>query len=753
MKSTVREVLNSGREGKLALCVRPVASIVAIAALSCSGGAWAQTQNTVTNFYYDSVGNLLNSTNPVSIKREFRYDQLNRMVNSNHTTSTTTYFTKWTLDGIDQVTSVTDRRSLVTTYTMDGWGGRTAVSSPDTGSSTSAYDENGNLVSNTDARGKTTTYTYDALNRLTSMAFAGGAPVVFEYDGGPNGPASSIGKLSRVTYAVGETAYTYDGLGRLSTKADTITVPGAAQVVRRVAYTYVVDGPGTGKLASMTYPSGNRINYSYDSAGRVNSLTLNAATVSGGTDESAVTPLLSEITYTPTGKVQSWKWGAANAGKLYNRTYDLDDRVVSYPLGSASGLVRTLTYDAASRITNYTHAGTSTASSLNQSFGYDGFDRLTSSTAGGVTTTYSYDTNWNRTASTAPNASFTIATGSNRLVSTTLQPARSYGYDAMGNATSAGPWQYTYGDDSRLSQAQSGTMVVKYWYDGVGQRIAKQGAALRYYAYDEAGQTIGEYTAAGVVEETVYLDELPVIVFGQGVNYVFADHLGAPRVLEAEDGTVTWSWLDTDPYGAGGATTSNSVAEYNHRLPGQIRDAETGLHYNFYRDYDPKTGRYIESDPIGLDGGINTYSYAEANPISLADPHGLWAFGDPIDQRIVDATAGFGDVLSLGTSVLVRGLMGTNDQVNQCSVAYFSGAAAGVLVHIIGFKTGGELSLGKNLRIAPWGNRTGNKYGELPHYHSRGRPTPQGTTPPGQGIGRHRPWEQKSTDKNFGDRF
>ncbi|MDO9160954.1 MAG: RHS repeat-associated core domain-containing protein, partial [Methylococcaceae bacterium] len=62
--------------------------------------------------------------------------------------------------------------------------------------------------------------------------------------------------------------------------------------------------------------------------------------------------------------------------------------------------------------------------------------------------------------------------------------------------------------------------------------------------------------------------------------------------------------------------------EYNLRFPGQYYDQETSLHYNYFRDYDPSTGRYIASDPIGLKGGLNTYIYANNNPINLIDPDG-----------------------------------------------------------------------------------------------------------------------------------
>lgn len=231
--------------------------------------------------------------------------------------------------------------------------------------------------------------------------------------------------------------------------------------------------------------------------------------------------------------------GRSQRRQLYSRSYDLDGRLVAYPLGRASGLVRTLVYDAGSRITNYMHSGPASASGLDQTFAYDAYDRLTSSAVGGVTTTYTYDANGNRTSSTPPSASFMIDGASNRLTATTQLPARGYGYDAMGNVTGAGEWQYSYGDDKRLAQATAGTTVVHYWYDGNGHRVAQQGAALRYYAYDEAGQTIGEYWENAVIEETVYLGDLPVAVLGHGVNYVFADHLNAPRVLEDDGGNVT----------------------------------------------------------------------------------------------------------------------------------------------------------------------------------------------------------------------
>jgi len=111
--------------------------------------------------------------------------------------------------------------------------------------------------------------------------------------------------------------------------------------------------------------------------------------------------------------------------------------------------------------------------------------------------------------------------------------------------------------------------------------------------------------------------------------YVHNDPLGTPQVLTDEAGTVVWraqydpfgkAAVDEDPDGDGSRVTSNV------RFPGQYYDQETGLHYNYFRYYDPSTGRYVTADPIGLEGGINSYLYAKANPLKDIDSRGLNVF-------------------------------------------------------------------------------------------------------------------------------
>ena len=104
-----------------------------------------------------------------------------------------------------------------------------------------------------------------------------------------------------------------------------------------------------------------------------------------------------------------------------------------------------------------------------------------------------------------------------------------------------------------------------------------------------------------------------------GVYFIHTDHLGTPRVVSDQVGTVVWK-ADYDAFGKAALTTN--VYALNLRFPGQYFDAETNLHYNYFRDYDPSVGRYLQSDPIGLEGGINTYAYALNNPLRYVDPSG-----------------------------------------------------------------------------------------------------------------------------------
>jgi RHS repeat-associated protein len=149
----------------------------------------------------------------------------------------------------------------------------------------------------------------------------------------------------------------------------------------------------------------------------------------------------------------------------------------------------------------------------------------------------------------------------------------------------------------------------------------------RWRVTDEGGHLLGEYDGTGaLIQETVWLEDTPVATLrpkaggGIDIDYVWADHLDTPRAITTSDAAATllWSW-NSDPFGTTAATGS---IEYNLRFPGQYFDAETGLHYNYFRDYTASEGRYIENDPLGLFGGDNPYAYASLSPIQYVDAKG-----------------------------------------------------------------------------------------------------------------------------------
>ncbi len=207
--------------------------------------------------------------------------------------------------------------------------------------------------------------------------------------------------------------------------------------------------------------------------------------------------------------------------------------------------------------------------------------------------------------------------------------------DAAGNLTQDRlDRQMEYDQQNRLERVKiGGVTVAQYRYNALGQRTHKiTGTGTTTFLYDPSGQLLGEtlHDASGQPQSSqfyVWLDDLPL--GGIGVTYgangsvassepffLHVDHLGTPRLATNANQQTVWTWV-SDAYGMGAASGSLTV---NLRFPGQYFDQETGLHYNYFRDYNPQTGRYVESDPIGLNGGLNTFGYVNGDPLSLIDP-------------------------------------------------------------------------------------------------------------------------------------
>lgn len=109
------------------------------------------------------------------------------------------------------------------------------------------------------------------------------------------------------------------------------------------------------------------------------------------------------------------------------------------------------------------------------------------------------------------------------------------------------------------------------------------------------------------------------------IYYIHTDHLNTPRSITNGEQKKVWKWGNVDPFGKNAADENpegRGRFAFNLRFPGQYYDRETGLHYNWHRDYNPGIGRYVQSDPIGLIGGLNTYGYVGGSPLVYSDHNG-----------------------------------------------------------------------------------------------------------------------------------
>ena len=153
------------------------------------------------------------------------------------------------------------------------------------------------------------------------------------------------------------------------------------------------------------------------------------------------------------------------------------------------------------------------------------------------------------------------------------------------------------------------------------------------YTFTLTGVPAGSYVLTAVITDDVgaVTTSVPVTVTVKAsvaqVYYIYTDHLNTPRLIEDQNRKAVWRWDQTEPFGSNlpdeDPQRSGLAFTCNLRFPGQYFDPEIGSHYNYFRDFDPSLGRYLESDPTGLQGGLNTYAYAKGSPVRYKDRYGL----------------------------------------------------------------------------------------------------------------------------------
>ncbi len=538
-----------------------------------------------------------------------------------------------------QLKAALDGNWVQTTFTYNAFGDLIGQNSPDGGSKSFEFNAAGLMTQVTDGRGATSATSYDALGRPTETIHTGqhltpaaaNETQTLTYDTCTHG----IGKVCTVTDHSGQTAYAYDVWGRVTQKTFTPSTGFTFSLMTSYAYNTA------GQLVSVTYSSGNRVDYTYDK-GEITSI------------EYDFQPVLEKATYRPLSReILGWNWGGFSGGMTFtydlagrlSRIQDVDDRHYGR---NKKGWITSITDPNdpdADQLYTYSQAGFLKQANLAArpypiDYFVDENDNVISRTLGPEWEDElfsDYYTNYG-----VNNRPFIIYDG--------WEEEYTPIFDGNGNMVDDGEnLTLVYDAKGRVRSTARLGYTTSYAYNAMGQRMRKSDSTLstghRFYAYDEAGRVLGEYDGAGqALEEYVYLDgHRPVAVarnLGPAqipvVHPILTDHLGTPRKVLSPAGATLWSWDAKDPYGyqAPNEWETSVSFRFDLRFPGQRYDQETGLYHNGFRDYSPKYGRYAQADPIGLNGGWNIYVYAGSNPINLIDFNGL-KFGNGFDDPLV----------------------------------------------------------------------------------------------------------------------
>lgn len=493
---------------------------------------------------------------------------------------------------------------------------------------------------------------YDQLGRITwRCQFWAGVSLgtatacdnsdALQYQWGPNS-GNTAGRLLQLTYPSNRVvSYQYDGQGRVSgiTTNDPYSST-ARSVISSVTYSPLAAGNSGDAVTGWSFGDGSTApvqTYSrqYDTWGRVSSFSL-------GIGAQGLQP--AQTTYS---LVLDDAW----------RVKEIDNQTAQ-----ATTQSNVYTYDALNRLKTATLPG-----GVLFSYDYDANGNRILSTSGGISTTYTYPSSQTNTSNRlssvlvgstgSPQGVVNDSTGNVTQDPAAVVGAVTYVYDDRANVPfgrltrSLGPgaqWDYlhnffgqrirktgsnyTPGSSGTLTpQAYVGSTDTLFYYDDAGHLIAELGAT------DNPKPVKREYIWLGDTLVAVVAGATPTAAIGGGnaatIYYVHSDHLNTPRMVTDTSGNQRWTWdiMAAEPFGATAANeapagqSSDQAFTLNLRFPGQYLDKETGSFYNYFRTYNPSTGRYLQSDPIGLQGGLNTYAYVGGNPLSYTDPKGLQA--------------------------------------------------------------------------------------------------------------------------------
>ncbi|WP_165229541.1 peroxidase family protein [Aquisphaera insulae] len=590
-------------------------------------------QGNTSRMSYDAVGNLILAIDPLGHASRTVYDARNRPI---ATIDPDGGSTRFRYDAANNVTRVTDPVGNATLFTYD-FRDRQILEVDPLGKETHyAYDAVDNLTRKTDRLGRVTEFAYDDLDRLTTETWRNADTTIanqidYAYD--------RAGNLTSVVDAHSALAYTYDARDRVRT-VDNAGTPGAPRVVLIYAY------DGVGNVLSVTDTidgsPGATTAYTYDALNRTVRITQSGANVS----EKRV-----DFAYNALGQYASIARYADLAGTQSVVTtryqYDALNRLIDLRHSNSAGDIAfyEYTYDASSRIASIRDVDGLTT------YTYDDRDQLTGAdrAAGDIRgdESYEYDANGNRVASSVHGTGYVTGPG-NRLLS---DGTYDYVYDDEGNMVrrtemATGDYrEFTWDFRNRLvmvTDFSTGgiiTQQVRFEYDAFDRRIVKSvdldGAGVEtknitYFHYDRGDVLLDFMDNDGAGPSTGIVDQR--YLYGSGVDQTLAqessgnvgwtltDHLGT--IHDVWNSSTSSNHVEYDSFGTILDQTGSSVRS-RHLLTGREYDPETSLYYYRARYYDPKAGRFVGEDPVGLRAGdANLYRYVYNSPLTMIDPTG-----------------------------------------------------------------------------------------------------------------------------------